>query len=288
LEKSDGWQTNTSLADADAIFEGSSSEYGIARNIAAAGDVNADGRDDFLIGVSGRAYLILGKDSGWSGVINLSTADASFYATDVYKLSAAGDVNHDDFDDILIGADNAGMTYLVFGKSSGWAMNTYLPSAADASFHETNTGDHLGIAVASAGDVNNDGFDDILIGATYADQYAGKGYLVYGRQSGWATNVDISTADASFLGENNYDYAGFALSPAGDLNKDGNDDFLISAAYFGSYYTGKAYFFYSDEPVYGDLDADRDVDASDVALLAQDLTQLDIEKFALQFGCHKG
>ena len=77
-------------------------------------------------------------------------------------------------------------------------------------------------------------------------------------------------ADASYYGTN------------------GNDDFLISAAYFGSYYTGKVYLFYSDAPVYGDLNGDRDVDAGDLALFASDLNQLDIEKFAQQFGYHNG
>jgi hypothetical protein len=146
----------------------------------------------------------------------------------------------------------------------------------------------LGTALASAGDVNNDGFDDILIGATWSDGFRGRAYLVYGKDSGWTTDADISTADASFLGANYYDYAGFAMASAGDLNKDGNDDFLISAAYFGSTSKGKIYLFYSDEPVYGDLDGDRDVDGEDLDLFANDLSQLDIGKFAEQFGCHKG
>ena len=292
LGKGDGWVTNASLADADAVFEGVSTETGIGQNIAAAGDVNADGFDDFLVGRNGKAYLVSGKASGWSGIVDLSSMDSSFLTSGIYKLASAGDVNQDGFADIIIGADSknsgTGMVYIVFGKEAPWGRDTDLSVAADASFSGSNTNDHLGTSVACAGDVNNDGCDDILIGAAWADQYTGMGYLVYGKESGWGKDVAISSTDARFIGENTYDYAGFDLTSAGDINGDGNDDFLISAAYFGSYYTGKAYFFYSDDAVYGDLDDDRDVDAGDMARYAEDLSQLEIEKFARQFGYNNG
>jgi hypothetical protein len=109
-------------------------------------------------------------------------------------------------------------------------MDTQL-AAADASFLAESPGDHAGVSVASAGDVSGDGLDDILIGATWRGQYTGKAYLILGKQTGWSLDTDLASADASFIGEGTYNYAGFAVASAGDLNGDGGADFLISAPY---------------------------------------------------------
>jgi len=173
--------------------------------------------------------------------IPLSAASASFIGEDSldyagWSVASGGDVNNDGFDDILIGADEnddgadrAGKAYLVLGRASGWSMDTPL-SGADASFLGEDAGDHAGGAVASAGDVDGDGLDEILIGATWRNQWQGKTYLLQGREAGWALDTDLATADASFVGEDAYDYAGFILS-SGDVNGDGYSDPLISAAY---------------------------------------------------------
>ena len=173
----------------------------------------------------------------------LADSHASFWGEDAYDyagytVSGAGDVNGDGFDDLLIGAYvdddsgvNAGQTYLILGKASGWAMDTDL-SAADASFRGEDSSDYSGIALSGAGDVNGDGFDDIIIGA-YGDDdggsYAGQTYLILGKASGWAMDTDLSAADASFWGEDSSDYSGWAVSGAGDVNGDGFDDILIGA-----------------------------------------------------------
>jgi len=278
LGKTSGWSGDVSLADADAKLNGVVSGGGSGRKVAPAGDVNNDGFDDFLISAPGtKICLFLGKSSGWSGEISLGLADASFIGESGrdfagFGIGGAGDVNHDGYDDILIGAEyndtgaaNAGKAYLIFGKSAGWTADTPLASA-DASFYGEATDDNLGKAVSSAGDVNNDGFDDFLIGAPSADQWAGKAYLVLGKATGWAFDTAVSTADASFLGEAPYDYAGFTMSSAGDIDHDGNDEFMISAAYFGSTYTGKVYLFYGDDAVVGDLNADRIADITDAVV----------------------
>ncbi len=278
MGKAGGWSGDLSVTDADATVSGVSAGGGFGRKVAPAGDVNHDGYDDFLIAAPGdKTYLLLGKSGGWSGDIDLGTADASFIGESVgdssgFGIGCAGDVNHDGYDDILIGADyndtyanNAGKVYLIFGKSAGWAADTGL-AAADASFYGEAADDHLGEAVSSAGDVNNDGFDDFLIGAPWAGQWTGKAYLILGKAAGWAFDTPVSTADASFLGEAPYDYAGFAMSTAGDIDRDGNDEFMISAAYFGSYYTGKVYLYYGDGPVVGDLNADRVADIADAII----------------------
>ena len=82
---------------------------------------------------------------------------------------------------------NAGQTYLILGRASGWTMDEEL-SDADASFVGESGGDYSGECVAGAGDVNGDGFDDILIGA-YGDSEgggtAGQTYLIFGKATGW-------------------------------------------------------------------------------------------------------
>ncbi len=297
-----GWHAQMSLASADVIFDGPAQGMGSGRKVSPAGDVNGDGIDDLLIGAPGgqdnrgQVFVVLGRSGQWVSPFDLSSAHASFTGESVLdsagsSLSAAGDVNGDGLGDFLIGADEndtgadrAGKAYLVFGRTSGWEGNTVLSSDHIASFTGEAAGDHLGACVGAAGDVNNDGFDDFLLGATWADQYAGKAYLVYGRDSDWGRNVSAGTLGASFLGEAGYDYAGFSFFPAGDINGDGNHDFLMGAPYFGSQYIGKTYLYFSDAPVFGDEDQDGDVDGQDLVSRIFSAAGMDLERFARGFG----
>ncbi|MCK5773726.1 MAG: FG-GAP repeat protein, partial [Thermoplasmata archaeon] len=125
-----------------------------------------------------------------------------------------------------------GQTYLILGKSSGWSMDTDL-SSSDASFWGEDADDYSGHSVSGAGDVNGDGFDDILIGA-YGDEDggglgSGQTYLIFGRSTGWSMDTDLSSADASFWGEDLNDYSGWRVSGTGDVNGDGYCDILIGA-----------------------------------------------------------
>ena len=252
LGKASGWAMDTNLSTADASFWGENVNDNSGYPVTGAGDVNGDGFDDLLIGAyenddggynTGQTYLVLGKASGWAMDTDLSAADASFRGEGSSdhsgrSVSGAGDVNGDGFDDILIGAsgndeggDGAGQAYLILGKASGWAMDTNL-SAADASFWGESGFDIAGNGLSGAGDVNADGFDDILIGAYYSGEggaEAGQTYVIFGKRYGWAMDTNLSTADASFLGEDSGDYSGYAVSGTGDVNADGFDDLLIGA-----------------------------------------------------------
>ena len=254
LGKASGWTPDLSLADADASFVGEEVVSSTGRHLAGAGDVNDDGFDDILIGAPycsqvgyrrGKVYLVFGKASGWVMDLDLSQADASFvgevdedYAS---RVAGAGDVNDDGFDDILIGApgnddngEDAGKTYLILGKAAGWANDVDL-AGADASFLGEASDDDSGMTVAGVGDVDDDGYDDFGVGAPFRDNVLGYGtdfgmvYLVRGKASGWSLDVDLGTADASFLGEGGGDEAGWDIAGAGDVNADGYDDFLIGA-----------------------------------------------------------
>ncbi len=150
------------------------------------------------------------------------------------------------------GASAAGQTYLILGKSAGWSMDTDL-SAADASFHGESANDYSGKAVAGVGDVNGDGYSDFIIGA-YADDdggsSAGQTYLIYGKSSGWSSDVNLSSADASFIGEDASDQSAWSISGSGDVNGDGYNDFIIGAYSDedgGGSYTGQTYLILSDQ-----------------------------------------
>jgi hypothetical protein len=268
-----GWSMDQSLANANASFWGEALNDYSGGMLAGAGDINGDGYDDILIGVpnndegsndAGQAYLIFGKPSGWSMDINLSNVNASFLGEGKNNyfgesLAGAGDVNGDGIDDFIIGAHGnseaahyAGQSYLFFGKKSGWSMDAPC-TQANASFWGENPDDYSGRAVSGAGDFNNDGYNDLLIGAYYNDDggsAAGQTYLIYGKKSGWSIDTNLSNADASFWGEDADDRSGETLGCAGDVNGDGYDDILIGAPEDeegGGGMRGQTYlFFYSD------------------------------------------
>jgi hypothetical protein len=246
--KVSGWSMDTKLSEADASFVGESQDDMTGIRIASAGDVNGDGFDDFLIGSSrnseahwhaGQTYLVFGRASGWSLNTDLSNANASFLGEkandDTGFVAGVGDVNGDGYDDFMIGAlrndeagDDAGQTYLIFGRSSGWSMDTDL-SNANASFLGEKANDRAHW-VAGAGDVNGDGYDDILIGAHYkytGVQYGGVSYLIFGKATGWSMDTDLSNANASFLGKTSWGFTGSSCTGVGDVNGDGYDDFII-------------------------------------------------------------
>jgi hypothetical protein len=117
---------------------------------------------------------------------------------------------------------------------------------SDHSFVAENAYDHAGWSVSSAGDVDGDGLDDLLVGAYLNDDggtYAGKAYLILGSSLGSTGSIDLSLADYSFVGEYSYNYAGCSVSSAGDVDGDGLDDLLVGA--YGNNedgeYAGKAY-----------------------------------------------
>lgn len=125
-----------------------------------------------------------------------------------FDVARAGDVNGDGFDDVLVGAfygsDGgalAGETYLIFGRSSGIADIdlTGLSASVGIIIQGDAAGDRLGTSVSWAGDVNGDGFDDIIVGAYAGDDGgvdAGEAYVLLGKASGWS-NIDLSSLSSS-------------------------------------------------------------------------------------------
>jgi len=278
------WGMDFNLSSANASFIGEDSYDWSGWSVASAGDVNGDGYDDFLIGAyqdedggiyAGQTYLILGSAAAdWGMDFNLSNANASFIGEDSGdwsggSVACAGDVNGDGYDDFLIGASDdedggsgAGQSYLILGSAAAdWGMDFDL-SDANASFWGEDAGDHSGWPVASAGDVNGDGYDDFLIGASNDEDGgadAGQTYLILGRAAAdWGMDFDLSNANASFWGEDSNDYSGYSVACAGDVNNDTYDDFLIGAVgdEEGGDQAGQTYLLLGDDPLPWGMDFD--------------------------------
>lgn len=223
--------------------------------------VSSAGNNSVLVGAPGyemngfqnrgRAYLVDGPFSG-----NMGLGNARLILTGETDSDAAGqvvagngDVDGDGVLDILVSSSNnpsvsegtsdgcedvgtpvrmcAGAVFLVNGLASG---NMSL-AAADAKIQGEATGDRLGYWAATIdGDMDTDGYSDLLVGAPFADSggdNSGTVYLVHGPISGIG---DVSTADAVFEGEEAEDFAGVSVAFAGDVNGDGNEDILIGAS----------------------------------------------------------
>ncbi len=224
-----------SLADAKLVGEDRGDQVG--SSVSGTGDVDADGHDDLLLGASshgatGAAYLVYGPVSG---ALDLSLADAKLVGEDLGaddhraagSVSRAGDNDADGHDDILVGtwldSMTPGIAYLVHGPITG----TFDLALADAKLELDLAYSAVSI-VSAAGDVDADGHDDLLIGAPYDDLYDGSAYLVRGPVSGV---VDLPLGHTKLLGDGNsaYHEVGRAVSGAGDIDGDGNDDLLIGA-----------------------------------------------------------
>ena len=212
-------------------------------DVASAGDVNNDGFDDVIVGameytttqsLAGKAYLFLGGAGGLAPTWTWeSSGDDQSIARFANAVSSAGDVNNDGFDDVIIGArffntieSNAGKAYVYLGNSSGLDTAPLWTSVG-----EDQSGAQYGTSVACAGDVNTDGFSDIIVGAHWFDTpqpNAGKAYVYYGGPSGPSATPDW-TATGDNLASSSF---GWAVAPAGDVDNDGFDDVIIGAYAF--------------------------------------------------------
>ncbi len=200
------WGKNFSLDQADVIFTGEENGSSAGAKISRAGDVNADGCDDFLIaapyydGYRGKVYLVLGKHTGWLSK-NLSEADVSFLGENPgdqagWGIRGDGDSNGDGCSEILIGSwgndridgsDESGKAYLIKGKKTGWSQTVSLGSVPDF-FNGERSYDNAGYAVGLVRDFNHDGSSDFIVSAPYSDTAGddfGMVYLFLGDRLCW-------------------------------------------------------------------------------------------------------
>lgn len=215
----------------DTLYTFSGTDWGddFGNSVANAGDVNADGIDDFVIGApftepgalsnAGSVYVYSGAD----GSLLYQWDAANDYDQFGETVAAAGDVNADGYADIIIGAH----TFIYQGGAG--AGTAYVYSGFDGSllhqwYGEAND-NFFGKAVAGAGDTNGDGFDDLIVGAYRHDgligmAYVGRAYLFSGSNGALLHQWD---------GALSHDDFGYSVAGAGDVDQDGFDDVLIGA-----------------------------------------------------------
>jgi Ca2+-binding RTX toxin-like protein len=151
-------------------------------------------------------------------------------------------MNGDGFDDVIIGAYKAdanaeitdvGRSYVVFGKASNTTVNLWALGTDGFVINGTVLSDFSGRSVSSAGDVNGDGYDDLIVGANGADpngSASGASYVVFGKANNTAVNLSaIASGIGGFVinGAAVNDYSGRSVSSAGDVNGDGFDDLMV-------------------------------------------------------------
>jgi hypothetical protein len=198
-------------------------------SVSTAGDVNGDGKSDFIVGaygadpggssLAGSAYVYSGATGTLLYTLNGAAAGDCFG----YSVSTAGDVNGDGKSDFIVGA------YLASPAGVGaYAGSAYVYSGATGTVLYTLNGaaasDYFGCSVSTAGDVDGDGKSDFIVGAFYADpgglSAAGTAYVYSG-----ATGTVLYTLNGAAAN----DYFGISVSTAGDVNGDGKSDFIVGA-----------------------------------------------------------
>ncbi len=219
------------------MLPGKTIENPFAEYVSSAGDLNGDGFSDVLVSDNASVYVYYGAPDG-SGISLQSEKALNYINT---SMTCAGDVNADGYSDIIIGNhyfdNNSGRTLVFHGSKTG------VVTTAKSVINGDQAVGRLGMSVASAGDVNGDGFSDIIIGASEYDKMAANANdgiaVVY---HGSAGSVSAFPAAQIQAGQLDADF-GYSVSDAGDVNGDGYADVIIGAPFYdnGQVNEGVAY-----------------------------------------------
>lgn len=258
-----------------------------------AGDVNADGYDDMLIGAdaSESVFVLYGSDSKLTelDVLNLDPQDGfrivAESGTDLfgYTISNAGDFDNDGFDDFLISAPHeflsaaqqAGVVYLIYGQASFPQPLKMADLNGQNGFKLSSglIGDGFGTSISSAGDINADGFDDIILSAPFESTT----YVIYGSNTynalNYNVNVLVNNGLAFKISSTTINkFAGLAVNEAGDFNNDGFNDIIVGvpkADNFGDNNEGAVFVIYGNSASLSNIDLDSFTAAQGVKILGK-------------------
>jgi hypothetical protein len=220
-----------------AILESNQVNANLGYSVAGAGDVNGDGYSDIIVGAhgydngqsdEGAAFVYHGSANGLSTSASAMLESNQAGAQMGYSVSTAGDVNGDGYSDVVVGAhgyDNGqtdeGAAFIYYGSASG------LSTSAAVMLESDQVSAYLGYSVAGAGDVNGDGYSDMVVGAygySNGQTFEGVAFVHHGSASGISTTVsavlESNQASSTF---------GFSVSGAGDVNGDGYSDVVVGA-----------------------------------------------------------
>ncbi|MEL6494765.1 MAG: hypothetical protein AAFQ41_06535 [Cyanobacteria bacterium J06623_7] len=275
--------------NAGFIIPGQATGDRLGSEVYGAGDINGDGIDDLVVTTTdagivstdaysyfdsdrrGEAYVVFGRQSGFENPLNLDNLDGNngFRVSGLDKQHnlgeavAAGDINGDGIDDLVVGAPQAGLqvssygysysenngeAYVIFGRQAGFGADFDLQTLDGSNgfiIKGIDAEDLLGTAVSSGGDINGDGIDDLAVSAvgggsrisnsngfSYSDR-RGEVYVLFGDRNGFESRINLFNLNGSngFIvdGKDANDSLGGALSSAGDINGDGLDDLIIAA-----------------------------------------------------------
>jgi hypothetical protein len=236
------------MSVSEGLFEviGTSAGDAAGLTVALLGDMDGDGLSEVIVGApnvdgaggtllnSGAAYVFRGGSAGSvltrdapTSIVGLASGDYGGQA-----VAPAGDVNGDGLADLLFSAPNessAGTEAGMMGVFLGPATGALSLATADATRMGEAAGDHAGSSLAPLGDMNGDGFDDVLVGApdqSFGGTGAGAAYVLLGPISGPGT---LTFAHGTIVGRLAWDHAGNSVANVGDATGDGELDMLIGA-----------------------------------------------------------
>ncbi|MBK8495808.1 MAG: FG-GAP repeat protein [Chitinophagaceae bacterium] len=223
-----------------AIVESNQVNARLGISVSTAGDVNGDGYSDIIVGANlydsgetdeGAAFVYHGSVTGINTTaVTIVQSDQALTQMG-FSVACAGDVNGDGYSDVVTGAwlysnveGAEGRAYVYHGAAAGI-------SNIAVTFVESNqVNANLGISVACAGDVNGDGFSDIIVGSQLFDNGTtdeGAAFIYHGSGAG-IINVAVTIVESN----QGFSQFGFSVSSAGAVNGDGYSDVIVGAYTF--------------------------------------------------------